>query len=184
MNETKTKNVMATARQRFLTETPTKDTTRTASVKETVHTASKTAQSTKVNTPRARSTAKARFGTQTAHVMRVAGLKTVEMATVFIPTRTVTLTKENGTSTSDMGMAFIRIRQLGPSIQGHGYRGNGTGWESLFIPITDSLASLQMITFKDRVDIDLILAVNSTESSCWKSRSKKVIQRKRSPLLC
>ena len=86
MNEMKTKNVTATAKQRFQTVTPTKGSTNTANATVTAPTASKTAPNTWVNMPRAESTAKARFGTQMARVMRVAGWKTAETATEFTTT--------------------------------------------------------------------------------------------------
>lgn len=83
VNGTKTKSVMVTARQRFQTETPTRDSTSTVNGTETVRIASKTGPSTLANTQRARNTAKVRFGIQTAHATRVAGWKTAEMGTAF-----------------------------------------------------------------------------------------------------
>lgn len=86
MKEMKTKNGMATAKQRFPTATHTRASTNMVSDTETVRIASKTAPNTSANTSKAKNTAKGRFGTQTARDMRVAGSKIAEMATEFTTT--------------------------------------------------------------------------------------------------
>lgn len=86
MKEMKTKNGMATAKQRYPTATHTRVSTNMVSDTETEHTASKTAPNTSANTLKARNTAKGRFGTQTARATKVAGSKIAEMATEFTTT--------------------------------------------------------------------------------------------------
>lgn len=184
VNGTKTKSVMVTARQRFQMGTPTRASTSTVNGTETVRIASKTAPSTSGNTSRARNTAKVRFGIQTARATRVAGLKTAEMAMEFTTTRMATLTKGTGTSTSGMGMACTRTRRLGPSTRVRGFTGSGTARESWLTPIADTSVTLWMITSKERVNIDLISAVNSTGNSCWKRGFRRAIRKKMSSLLC
>lgn len=82
----KTKNDMVTAKQRYPTATHTKVSTNTVSGTVMEHIALKTAPNTSANTPKARSTAKARFGTRMAHATKVAGSKIAEMATEFTTT--------------------------------------------------------------------------------------------------
>lgn len=76
----KTKNDMATARQHYPTVTRTRDSTSMENDTEMGRIASKTAPNTSANTLKAKSTAKALFGTPTARATRVAGLKIAEMA--------------------------------------------------------------------------------------------------------
>lgn len=76
----KTKNDMATARQRFPMATRTRDSTNMENDTEMERIASNTAPNTSANTPKAKSTARACFGTRTALATRVAGLKIAEMA--------------------------------------------------------------------------------------------------------
>lgn len=86
MNEMKTKNDMATVKQRYRTATLTKDSTSMVSDTAMEHIASKTTPNTSVSTLKARNTARGRSGTQTARATRVAGLRIAEMAMEFTTT--------------------------------------------------------------------------------------------------
>lgn len=86
MNEMKMKNDMATVKQRYPTATRMRDSMSMVSDTAMEHIASKTAPNTSVSTLKARNTAKARSGTQTARATRVAGLRIAEMAMEFTTT--------------------------------------------------------------------------------------------------
>lgn len=84
--ETRMKNAMATVKPPCQTEIRTKGSTNTEKDTAMVRTASRTVPNMSASMSKAKSTAKARFGTQTARDTRVALWKIGEMATGFTTT--------------------------------------------------------------------------------------------------